>query len=460
MPRFLLRRFLWLWPTLWLITVLTFMLTALAPDPLANFMEQCHYMAPGTSYEVFDACLAQKRAEHQLDLPRFYLRVTTWAIPKDFHRQSQHLRPTLRRLLFQVGDWALVETYRQDLRRLMIIADEQRLAGDLPMSVVSPILGLATMGEMPRIEARLSDLAQAARKHDGPWRAALRRVEASFGAMRQRPARWRNFVPIIYWHGLDNQYHHWLVRMLRGDLGRSYRSTQSVGATIRELLPWTITLAGLGTLLIFLTGIPIGVFAAMYPGSLGDRASAILGFGLEVIPTFWLGTLLFSYFADPEMAGGGFLQANLHPGRLSWQQYLTQMPLPLIAYAYAGFAQISRLLRSTLQEQMQRPFLRTALAKGLSYREAVWRHAFRNSLLPLITVATGVLPALLVGSVVVEEVFLIRGLGRETLTAVTSNDVPFVMAIFALTALATLLSYFLADLLYAWVDPRARDSLE
>lgn len=459
MSRFLLRRFLWLWPTLWLIMVFTFMLTALAPDPSANFMADCNYRSMGTSYEDFAACLAKKRAELRLDLPRFYVTVSTLATPKDFHRYARYVRPTLRRLLFQVGDGGKVEAYHRAVQQLMVVADEQRLAGKLPISVVSLMLGLEALSDLKKIEARLTQLADSGQFYPGAWVATLAQAQRHFEQMREQPARWRNFIPMLYWHGLDNQYHHWLMGMLRGDLGRSYRSTQSVGSTIRELLPWTITLAGMGTVLIFLTGIPLGIFSAMYPGSLGDRGSAMLGFVLEVIPTFWLGTLLFSYFADPEMLGGGFLAPDLHPGQLSWQQYLTQLPLPLIAYAYAGFAQISRLLRSTLQEQMQMPYLRTALAKGLSYRQAVWRHAFRNTLLPLITVATGVLPALLVGAVVVEEVFLIRGLGRETLEAVKTNDVPFVMAMFTLTALATLLGYFIADWLYARVDPRVRDSL-
>ena len=459
MPGFLLRRFLWLWPTLWLITVLTFMLTALAPDPLSNFAEDCDLMGSGSSYADFERCLAEKRAQYGLDRPRFYFTVTSLAQPADFYQQPRHLRPTLRQLLFEVGDWTKVQAYRQALDGLMRTSSQQRLAGTLALSIDRLVLGLRSMGAMTAVEARLDSLATLAQRHEGPWVSALQETQQRYAAMQSGPARWRNFVPTLHWYGTNNQYHHWLTGMLQGDLGRSYRRDQAVGTTIRELMPWTLTFAALGTLLIFLTGIPIGVVAAMYPGTLWDRGTALLGFVLEVIPTFWLGTLLFVYFADPEMAGGGFLTAGLRPDQLRWEQYLTQMPLPLIAYAYAGFAQLSRLLRSTLQEQMQTAYLRTALAKGLSHRRAVWRHALRNSLLPLITVATGVLPSLLAGAVVVEQVFLIRGLGRETLEAVTSNDVPFVMAIFSLVAVATLLGYFLADLLYAWVDPRVSESL-
>jgi peptide/nickel transport system permease protein len=456
MVRYLLRRLFWLIPTWWVITVLTFFLTTFAPgDPVDHFAGTCGTLDPGRDYAEWVACRAKIRQKLGLDLPVFYVEISTLATPKDFYRQPDYLQDSLQRLLYQYGNWPAVQAYRQAVAAL-IRAVEQ--ADDVTLRRLDQARSLDRLADPAAIVAQLDALQQPGeRAGELPWLSSLQQARTRLAALSEQATRWRHFVPVIYWHGWHNQYHRWFTRLLRGHFGQSYASNVSVKETLRRHLPWTFTFALLGTLLVFTTGIPLGVMSAMYPGSFWDRGGATISIMLQVIPTFWVGTLLFTYFADPEQVSYT-IHSGFKPYLHDWLTGVSQMPLPLVAFVYGSF-QLSQLMRSTLKEQMAAPYLRTARAKGLSHAQAVWRHAFRNASLSLITVATGVLPTLLVGSIVIEAVFKIEAMGQVTLQAVLSNDIPLVMAVFTLVALLTLIGYFLADVLYAWLDPRVAHSM-
>jgi peptide/nickel transport system permease protein len=132
------------------------------------------------------------------------------------------------------------------------------------------------------------------------------------------------------------------------------------------------------------------------------------------------------------------------------------MILPLICYTYSSLAFISRLTETSVSEQLQLDYIKTARAKGLTEKAVVWKHALKNSALPLITVFSAVFPGIVGGSVIIESVFSIPGIGLETLRAIIAQDYPVVIAVVTITSLLTIFSYLLADLLYAWVDPRIR----
>jgi peptide/nickel transport system permease protein len=132
------------------------------------------------------------------------------------------------------------------------------------------------------------------------------------------------------------------------------------------------------------------------------------------------------------------------------------MVLPLICYTYSSLAFISRLTSSSITEQLQFDYIKTAKAKGLSDITILWKHALKNSALPLITVFSSIFPSIIGGSVIIESIFTIPGMGLETVRSIISHDYPVVIAIITLSSLLTILSYLIADILYAWVDPRIR----
>ncbi len=265
-------------------------------------------------------------------------------------------------------------------------------------------------------------------------------------------------------YGLDQplhiQYWRWLKRIVTFDFGVSLRDHRPIRDKLLERIPISLTLSGLSLLLAYLISIPLGVYSATHQYSLADRITTVILFALYSLPNFWVATMAIVYF------GGGdfwdvFPVAGLHsPASASWpwhvqlQDYLWHLVLPVACMTYYTLAALSRYMRAGMLEIIRQDFIRTARAKGLSERLVVYRHALRNSLIPIVTLMADLLPALIGGSIVVETLFSIPGMGYLSYEAVFTRDYPLLMAIFTLSALLTLAGILLADFIYTLVDPR------
>ncbi len=265
-------------------------------------------------------------------------------------------------------------------------------------------------------------------------------------------------------YGLDQpihvQYLQWIKRLATFNFGDSYKDHRPVLTKIREALPVTLLLNFISIFLIYLISIPLGIFSALKSRTLLDQAVTVILFILYSLPSFWVAMILIIY-----LGGGEYL--NLFPvagissqgvGELTrWGQFgnvLWHLVLPIIVLTYGGFAFLARLSRAQLLEVIRQDYIRTARAKGLSESAVILKHALRNSLIPLITLSGTLLPAMIGGSVVVEQIFSIPGMGKLGFEAVLSRDYPTVMAIAAIEALLTLVGILVSDLMYVWVDPR------
>lgn len=265
--------------------------------------------------------------------------------------------------------------------------------------------------------------------------------------------------------GLDRsvpvQYGLWLGRLLRGDLGISFKDRRPVWGKIKERLPVTIVLNVLSIFLTYLIAIPLGIYSAVRTGSRIDQISTLAVFMLYSLPSFWVGTLIIIFFC-----GGDFL-AWFPPGGLrslahesSWPladrllDYSHHLAMPLLCTTYTAFAALSRFMRTSMLENARMDFIRTARAKGVSEPVVILKHMLRNSLIPVITILAGLLPALIGGSVIIETIFSIPGIGQLSYQAVLARDYPVVIAIFAAGSFLTILGILLSDLALAWVDPR------
>jgi peptide/nickel transport system permease protein len=206
----------------------------------------------------------------------------------------------------------------------------------------------------------------------------------------------------------------------------------------------------------------LGIYAAYKKDQKFDRISSVLVFMLYSLPGYFVGTILLYWFANPDnfvwFPIGGVKDASIYQENWSvFQKISHQAPyfvLPLITYTYSSFAFISRMIRGSMVEVLQQDYIRTARAKGLSEKRVILVHALRNSLLPIITMIADIFPAALGGSVILETIFSIPGLGLEIYTAVISTDIPMIVAVFTLTGLLTVVGYLVSDILYAIVDPR------
>jgi peptide/nickel transport system permease protein len=263
---------------------------------------------------------------------------------------------------------------------------------------------------------------------------------------------------IAHQMGLDRplpvQYWEWFRRMLLGNWGHSYRDGQPVLAVIGSHVPATLELMLSSTLIAVVLGTWVGVLGALRRYSLFDYLATIGAMVALSIPTFWFGLVVIYAFSVklPWLPAGGMYTI----GNGSFLDYLHHLIGPALVLALVTVAIWSRYMRSSMLEVTAQDFVRTAIAKGLPRRVVIVRHALRNALLPMITLAGLQLPTLLGGALVTETVFTWPGMGRLFLDSIGYRDYPVVMGLLMFTAILVLAGNLAADLLYAVYDPRIR----
>jgi peptide/nickel transport system permease protein len=264
-------------------------------------------------------------------------------------------------------------------------------------------------------------------------------------------------------YGLDRplpeRFVSWIGRVVRFDLGESFVDHRPVSRRIREALPYTIELNGLALLLTLAIAVPLGVAAGGRPEGPLDRASGAVLFALYSMPSFWAALLLQALFSVRLgwLPLYGVASDSAPAGLAGLPDRIEHLALPVACLTYGSLAFYARLVRASVAEARRADFVLAARARGLSRREALWKHAFRNALLPLITLLGLILPGLLSGSVIIERIFAWPGLGRLYFDSILSRDYPVVLGLSLLGAVATLAITLVADLAYAVADPRVRD---
>jgi peptide/nickel transport system permease protein len=258
-------------------------------------------------------------------------------------------------------------------------------------------------------------------------------------------------------YGLDQpvyiQYIDWVTSVATGDFGRSIITRDPVVSEIMTRLPYTLVMGVMAFGVTLITAIPTGVVAAYYRDKKIDQASRVFALLGIAIPNFLLGLLLL-------LVLGSWL--NLFPilpptsrGILSYDMLMYTL-LPAITIGTGSTALLMRLMRSSMVEELDKDYVRTARAKGLPERMVVRKHVLRNSLISVVTVAAIQVAFIISGSVVVEIVFSYPGIGRLLVDRVGNRDFPVIQAIVLLIGIAVILANFLADVLYAYLDPRIR----
>lgn len=243
------------------------------------------------------------------------------------------------------------------------------------------------------------------------------------------------------------RYGEWLGGALRADLGDSYRQRRPVVDVVLERLPVTMSLGGLAFVIALLTAIPLGIIAGLRPNSWIDRASLTFALIGQAMPTFWfalLGIVVFS--------------VTLRWLPVSGSTSLSHFVLPAVVLAYYATPTLMRLTRAGMIEVMQSDYIRTARAKGLRSGTIVLKHALRNAILPLVSVAAVQFGFMLGGSVVVETIFAMRGVGYLAWESITYSDLPVVQAIVLTIAAIYVVLTLAADIMNAWLDPRLRSN--
>ncbi|MGB3244367.1 MAG: ABC transporter permease [Sulfitobacter sp.] len=243
------------------------------------------------------------------------------------------------------------------------------------------------------------------------------------------------------------QYGDWLWQAVQGDFGESYYFKLPVSTLIGDRLSVTMLLGLCGITFALLTAVPLGVAAAIRPNSIIDRVALFLSVAGQAMPSFWFGLILIVLF--------GIKLRWLPPsGASSWQHFV----MPTIVLGYYAMPAIMRLTRAGMLEVLNSDYIRTARAKGAGEGRVLFKHALRNAIIPVVSLAAVQMGFMLGGSIVVESVFALHGAGYLAWESIARNDLPTVQALILIFSMFYIIFTFLADVLNAWLDPRMRSA--
>ena len=451
-------------PTLLAISLLTFGLVKIAPfDTVRNALgeELGGGLDPLKMAEIY----GQRAALLNADVPIFYFSFRARALPDTLHKVfPPERKDRLVGLTEASGNWDLVNAYDRQL------SEAARLTESLPDSIVSKAEGRGLISELLnqkdpevaglRIKQYRNQLDTSIALD--PIKQGLEKLERlSFEISQEEPGT-SAFFPVMRWHGTDNEYHNWLSGFVTGNLGLNKNRIP----VIKELRPRmynTLFINGLSLFLALLLSIPFGVWLSRHEGRRTEKWSRATLMFLNAIPAFWLGSLLILLFATPGQ-GLYLVKSTYAPiwdsSRQSFLEYafsnFSKFTLPIATLVLQLFAVLALQMRSGMVTILSSDYIRTARAKGLSERSVYWKHAFLNGVFPMITVVAMLFPFVFTGSLVVEYLFSFPGMGTLTQNAFSTRDYPTLFAILMIASGLTVLGNLVADILYAWLDPRVR----
>lgn len=263
----------------------------------------------------------------------------------------------------------------------------------------------------------------------------------------------------VTFKGLVTGYFNWLKNLCRFDFGDSFKYGVPVTQVIKENMGVSFAVAAIATVFEFMIAIPLGVTAATHQYSIRDYIVTILVMIGISLPSFFFGQLLKNVFA---INLGWFPALGLQStgqsltGTALLLDYAKHMVLPIVTVVILSIGGRMRMTRTNMLEVLSSDYIRTARAKGLKEKKVIYKHAFRNTLIPLVTSLAGLLPTLFSGAIITEQVFDLPGIGNKAFIAMQSADIPFIMGYNMFLALLSVIGVLLADLMYAWVDPRVK----
>lgn len=480
MLQYILKRILIFIPTLLVISLVTFAISTNAPgDPVEQMLTSQSGEGQAANLQATEKAYLALRKELGLDLPIFYFALSNSASTDTLHRVAKKFqRENLDRLTYEYGNWPEISEYyksTRDLELAIFNVKKDSLNRTPLISMKESVNEVLTKYSTEKLKNNFENIKK--KIADAPSLAVLSgplaKVEESHTKMINNATGWKYYIPSFKFYGTDNQYHRWFfgdkpwfgkddgtwtsAGFIRGDFGKSYRDRRPVGSVIWDAIRYTFLISMLSILLVYLIAIPTGVFSAVKNGSIGDQIATTVLFILYSLPSFWVAVMAIVYF------GGGdyfdvfppYFSPNLEGGFFNdvWElgKYLI---LPLMCWTYGALAFISRQMRGGMLTILGQDYIRTARAKGLDEKTITWKHAMRNSLLPIITIFASVFPAAIGGGVALEIIFSIPGMGKLAFEAVVARNYPIVFAVMMFSAILTLIGFLVADILYALVDPR------
>ena len=466
MVKSLLRRLLYTLLLLWIISLIAFWLSQQVPgDVVMDYISiddrGYHVSSSPLEHRIAYARVAKKRG---LDLPEFYISVNPGNYPDSINR----ILPREDRNV--VKKWILTSGNGEGSFRLYKIFRSGLFANcanakDLSNSLLCNFFNQALATENLNLINENAKTLQQQLANDTTVSAAnliaLNAVIKQAGELMNSSANANTRFPSVTWNGFQNQYHQWIEGLFFQKPVTSLVDGRNAWSKIYDSLKWTLLLNGFALLAAVFLGIAIGIWSALHEGRAIEKLINGILFALFALPSFWLGTLLIYFFSSGEWlsvfpasglgsyhsAANFFERAAIIFGHLF---------LPVTCLALGSLAYVSRQMKQSLLHELVQPYVLHLRTQGISEKTIINRHAIRNALFPIITIVGGSVPVLLSGSLIIEVIFSIPGMGRLMYNSLLSRDWPVVFPVLMLGAIVTILSYHLSDIMYKWVDPRVK----
>jgi peptide/nickel transport system permease protein len=456
MASYLLKRLLLAIPVLWLIATIIFLLSKTMPGTYGS--EQLQQGDPGY-YSKGDADAREKAYRQFLkatgqDLPLFYFSVSSQVVPDTLYRiYPVRDQEFVKRLGWLYGDAAHAAIFYKSLKEI------EQSTSPAQRKQLQPYLQIIYQHTQP---AALQEAVQAMELLIPADLLARTRLQDHTAALLSGRSRYAYLLPSWHWHGTDNQYHLWARSLLTGDMGTSLRDSRPVARVLLDAIGNTWWLLLISMVAATLLSMEMALLMVRQSGRKWRKGLLPFLFLLDSIPVFVLAMVLLVLLASP-----AFLQlfpvygmGYYSPVPLTWFQAISQwlqfMALPMLCLVLVNLPYLTNQFYHALAAVASQDYIRTARAKGLSEGAVIRKHMLRNALLPVITLLSDFLPALVAGAVIIETIFAIPGIGRLLIDSVLARDYPVIVGIVIIIAVFKLLAHLLSDLLYALADPRIR----
>lgn len=452
------KRILLVIPTVFLILIFSFFLQSLTPGDTVADMLRIDGHSLHSSRQSYDRAYVRLQKQMDLDQPTFYFSVRpsyfTDTLYKVVPKQKRVLLTTLTR---QTKNWEAVSDFHFTHKRAIDLEESNVEPRSDILAVLNKISSSRDLSDVHKYLGELEKLSEEKKSK------VLDSLTKSMTLLvPSQEFSW----PVVSWHGLSNQFHSWMVRIFSSRNISSIDGKPTI-SKIKEALQWTVSMGLISLVLVGLLSLIIAYYQVIFNGGWMDRILSALLYIMIAIPTFWFATLMVVFFTTPEYGSWTnlFPSIGIKPSFVQESFFVRfvknagQLFLPILCLTVLSTSYLAILTKSDIIEELAKPYVTSAKAKGLSFKKLLRSHVLPNSLIPYITILTGAIPFIFTGSVIIEVIFNIPGVGRLLLYSVQHEDWPVVYTIVVLISVITILGYLIGDLLLGKLYPKTIKSL-
>jgi peptide/nickel transport system permease protein len=460
MVSFVIKRILLIIPTIVFAMIIAFSLSKMVPGDTADAMlllQGIHHDSKNytTEYEKI-------YTKYGMNKSLFYFGIHPHFYPSNIHQiTDQTTRNQVREMLHQKRHFSEISKFiksRNDFIRFARVDTNYYLQTNQ-----DAIKNISFTAQIQEIEKSVMTISPP---KNTDLRVKYDAMMSSFQSLKNNKITF--FYPVMTWHGIDNQFHHWFKNIIKGNFGESAKDGRTVYSKISAAIRWTFLLIILNLLVTHIIAIPSGLYSGYNSEGWYDKISNFIWILLFAIPVFWLASMMIIYFTSARF--GAWMDIFPAPGNwyimdnqsflTTLTQYSSQLILPVICLAANDIAQVSRVIRNNVVKQKNTLYVRFAKSKGLTDVKTMFHHILPNVMIPMVTLIGGRIPAGLSGALIIEVIFNVPGMGRLMMESISSYDWNVVFGILIVISFFTILFMLITDILYHLVNPKLKSMLE